>query len=454
MTAILEPFYSRPLDVHRWSDHPEVAGWVQTIWRAHFADMAGTKTGPKPKTPFKDQLKVLILDLYVAWLEDPELSIGVSMSANAYDTRSRYNALHISKHIIRVINRLVEAGLVVLAKGSYGGAGVGGNRTTRIRASDALRNMFQGSRVTRDDITRIAAQECVILRGPDDRLQEYDDSDETNRQREELRAYNLVLANHFIDVGALEQPRLITGQDHGHDVFQQIDHHHHFIRRIYSRGDWQCNGRFYGGWWQLIGSDHRSSILIDDTPTIEVDFKGLHLQILGAERGVELPTDPYELPLGTVSGAPAELQRKLLKKLILTALNARDRNSAFRSFRDSWPKNHLGKTMTDNNLEALMAAFLEQSPFFGDAMFADQGIRLMNIDGRIAERVHRHFTEQNVPVLSVHDSFIVDYTHVAELKRVMAEASEAVVGRALPVSWTGVGLVSDVSAYGTDLRFS
>jgi len=34
------------------------------------------KTGPKPKTEFKKQLRVLILDLYVAWLDDPMYNAG------------------------------------------------------------------------------------------------------------------------------------------------------------------------------------------------------------------------------------------------------------------------------------------------------------------------------------------------------------------------------------------
>lgn len=440
MTAILDPFYSRPIDVHRWSDHPEVAAWVEHIWITDFPDMAKTRRGPKPATPFKSQLKVLILDLYVAWLEDPELCIGVSMNVNAYNTHSRYNALHISKHIINVINRLLDTDYIVMAKGSYGGQGAGGNRTSRIRASDKLRAMFERSKVTRDDITRIETQECVILRSADDRLQEYDDTEEINRQRDELRAYNLVLANSFIDVGSLEEPHLVTGQDHGRDVVQQIDHHHHFIRRVYSRGDWGCNGRFYGGWWQMIGSDHRKHILINDTPTVEVDFKGLHLQILAAEQNVEIGTDPYELPDGTIPGVHPSQQRKLLKKLVLTALNAGDRQGAYRSFRSEWPKNHLGKTMTNEDLDALMAVFLEKSPYFSDFVFADQGIRLMNIDSQIIERVHRHFTQKEVPVLSIHDSCIIDYTRVGELKHAMAAASEAVVGRHLPMSSTGVGL--------------
>jgi len=440
MTAILDPLYSRPIDVHRWSRHPEVAAWVNQLWDECFQDMQGPRPGPKPKTPFKTQLKILLLDLYVAWLEDTELSIGVSMNANAYDTRSRYNALNISKHIIQVINRLVEAEYLVIAKGSYAGAGAGGNRISRVRASDRLRAIFAGKTVTRDDITRLQTQECVILRGQGERPQEYEDTDETNRQRGELRAYNLVLASHFIDVGSLEDTRLVTGQERGRDVIQHLDHHHHFIRRVYSRGDWCCNGRFYGGWWQMISSADRKDILISDRPTVEIDFQSLHVQILAAEKEVELVVDPYLLPKGTIPGTPPELQRKLLKKLVLTALNAPDRPSAYRSFRNEWPTGHMGKTITNEQLDALVDKFLGQHPFLKDLIFADQGIRLMNVDSQIAERVHRHFTEQGVVVLSVHDSFIVDYTRVGELRRVMSEASEAVVGRPLPVFSEGMGL--------------
>lgn len=435
MPAILDPYYSRPIDVHRWSDHPEVAVIVEGIWNEHFQDMAAKRPGPRPRTPFKDQLKVILLDCYVAWMEDPELSIGVSMDVHAYHTGSRYNALHISKHVIKVISRLVEADLLVIAKGSYGGAGVAANRTTRIRPTDRLQEIFAGGKVKRDDIRQIDSEECIILRDEDGKYQEYDDTEQTDRWREELRAYNRVLLENFIDLSTAEHTKIVDG-----DRVHWIGRHYQFIRRVFSRGDWALNGRFYGGWWQQVNSSDRANILINDQPTVEVDFRALHVQILSLEAGVALDGDPYELPIGTVPGTPKELQRKLVKRLVLTALNARDRRSAFASFRDDWPQGHLGKTMTNKDLERLIAALLEHQPQLRELVFADQGIRLMNIDSQIIERVHRHFTVQGVPVLSVHDSCIIDYTRVGELKQVMAEASEAVVGQALPVSWNGVGL--------------
>jgi hypothetical protein len=96
--------------------------------------------------------------------------------------------------------------------------------------------------------------------------------------------------------------------------------------------------------------------------------------------------------------------------------------------------------MTNNDLEQLVRVLLAKHPHLEPCIFADQGIRLMNVDCQIAERVHRHFTANEVPVLSVHDSFIIGYYRGGELKQVMADASEVVAGRPLPVSSSGIGL--------------
>ncbi|MEQ3669615.1 MAG: hypothetical protein ABNH14_01035, partial [Pseudophaeobacter sp.] len=89
-----------------------------------------------------------------------------------------------------------------------------------------------------------------------------------------------------------------------------------------SRSDWNLNGRFYGGWWQSLNSDWRSRIFINDTPVVEVDFRGLHVSLLSLEAGVELVGDPYDVSERLLGGIPLVLQRDLIKKLVLTAINA------------------------------------------------------------------------------------------------------------------------------------
>ncbi len=57
MAVIDNPRHSRPIDVHRWSDHPEVKALVEGLWDGYLPEeitgkLAGEKPrpGPKPKT--------------------------------------------------------------------------------------------------------------------------------------------------------------------------------------------------------------------------------------------------------------------------------------------------------------------------------------------------------------------------------------------------------------------
>ena len=47
--------HSRALDVHIWSDHPELNLLVNELWSAYFSDdlSINKKRGPKPKVPRK-----------------------------------------------------------------------------------------------------------------------------------------------------------------------------------------------------------------------------------------------------------------------------------------------------------------------------------------------------------------------------------------------------------------
>ncbi|MDO6478440.1 hypothetical protein [Shimia thalassica] len=49
MTEIQNPWHSRPIDVHRWSEHPEVKGLVDRIWGGFLGEkIAEYGRGPKP----------------------------------------------------------------------------------------------------------------------------------------------------------------------------------------------------------------------------------------------------------------------------------------------------------------------------------------------------------------------------------------------------------------------
>ncbi|MCO4849262.1 MAG: hypothetical protein KC448_15010 [Yoonia sp.] len=64
----------------------------------------------------------------------------------------------------------------------------------------------------------------------------------------------------------------------------------------------------------------------------------------------------------------------------------------------------------------------------------------MRLDSDVASRVINTFTSEGILVLCIHDSFVVDYRFGQMLRQVMAEASEAVVGRPINVTSDFLGL--------------
>jgi len=49
MTEIEDPWHSRPIDVHKWSDHPEVVQFVDRVWEQYLPKEVIGGRGPKPK---------------------------------------------------------------------------------------------------------------------------------------------------------------------------------------------------------------------------------------------------------------------------------------------------------------------------------------------------------------------------------------------------------------------
>lgn len=82
---------------------------MDRFWQEHLAAsfVKTSNKGRKPKKPTKEMFRVLFLDLYVAWLEDPDLALGVSRTPEDYVVNDRYNALFISDKIIDVTSEVI-----------------------------------------------------------------------------------------------------------------------------------------------------------------------------------------------------------------------------------------------------------------------------------------------------------------------------------------------------------
>ncbi len=326
---------SRPLDVHRWSDHPEAKSLVDAIWNQYFPDSFKHKgKGNRPTSSYKKQFKVLLLDLYVAWLEDPDMAIGIGLSKRAYKVGSRYNSLFISFLMVEIVHHLYNLSLIDMKKGSEVS-----KLTTRIKPTELLVKNFKVFTLSLLDFSGIDSLEVIVLNNTDylgnkrkSLPLEYEDSDFDSipLMREQLQSYNQLLWKSFIDIPTLERPyieREIIVK--GKKKLERIHPNQStkFVRRIFYRGDWNLGGRFHGGWWQRVGEDWRRQIYINNEPTVEQDYSGLHINLLYGLEGVQPEGDPYHLDL--ILDVDANEQRAIVKGLVLMALNAATPKKSF-----------------------------------------------------------------------------------------------------------------------------
>jgi len=445
-------WHSKPLDVHVWSDHPEINRVVDQVYDGLSDDgrlQISGKSNNAGKASGKVLLKVLLVDLYVAWKTDPILCIGVARGHEAYKVNSRYNALHISSRIKHIIDALRVNGVIDYKGGSYNREDSGrGSHTSRIRAAHELREMFSLLDVELYELDLHHKRECIVLNNIDvdedgepikaksgtkkSKPIEYQDTPATEQMRADLTAYNDLLKETYIDIPSLEEPHITRTKSDGQVQFVPINQTNKFVRRVFSRGQWDLNGRYYGGWWQQVSKDLRKQITINNKPTVEVDYKGLHVAILSAQKGIQDdPNDRYNLGSQILPQFDLEEQRAIVKLLVLTAINAETEDSAFSAFRNDQPTGSPQKKLTNDELSLLLAAFIDKHPHLSDDLCSDQGIRLMNIDSHITTEVLKASTELKVPILSVHDSYIISVFDVALLLELMREATIKVVGSSL-----------------------
>ena len=442
---------SRLLDVHVWSDYPEINYLVDTLWKTYFEPIDVSRRGPKPKAPKKVHLKVLLLDLYVCFLNDPRMYLAVHMSMSGWKANSRYNALHLSSQMIGIVRKLVDLEYLEFHKGYEG-------KLSRIRATDRLHYLFHSIAVPLPAISFHHSQEVLELRGDADTeisiskpKLEYKDTDATVKMRAVLLTYNDLLRRSHLDICSLEQPfidRVITkGPRQGEQVRIHIDHRNIFVKRVFNKGSWELGGRFYGGWWQFIDKDLRSDIMINDKPTIEIDYKSMHIALLLAHIKQKSNYDPYSLSKSIFPNRNDLDQRSVVKQLVLMALNASDRKTAFSAFRGDQPTGHPAKKLTNVELSKLLDAFIEEYPDLAPFMCTGKGLQLMYIDSCIAEQVIDHFTNLSIPILCLHDSFIVPFDHVLELRVMMVKAGSSFTRRFMFTEKDGNGLDEWLSAY-------
>lgn len=412
---------SRPLDVHRWSDHPESNKFVNQIYDEWFAQNAPDIT--------KKHLKVILLDIYVGWKTHPDTTIGIAMSQTYCRANSRYNALHISSKAIPITKRLVEVGLLDWDKG-WPGFGEKRGKMSQFWPTEKLKKLFTQIRLGLEDIFTHPDKETIVLRDKKKKDIPYTDTPDIVRMRELVRDYNRLLERTFVDISKLNEPVIFIPPKRPYNKPSRIFiiQNEKFTRRIFSNSSWEQNGRFNGGWWQRIPSQQRKDIYVNDEPTVEIDYSGLHAVLVYQRKGIdywkEIKTDPYQT---NIEGVSDEASRAIGKCVLLFSFNLTDETKLFQAVKSELQQEIPHYRFTFVNLKKVLSKLREMHPNIEEDILSGIGLNLMNIDGKIAEHILTRFVASDIPILAVHDSFIIPVRQDGFLRTCMKDAIDAVL---------------------------
>jgi len=243
------------------------------------------------------------------------------------------------------------------------------------------------------------------------KLKKYKDDANTKRMRNNLEIINGCLKRHWSDLHLSDdewvklQRSLVGNEEYD---YSPIRLHRQTIRRIFNSTNFDIGGRFYGGWWQNIPSAYRGLITIDGKRTIEFDYGRLHPTILYAKKGLILSEDAYDIGVGT-----GNEHRDVIKQLFNAMVQMKEPQ-------DSPPK--VKFSQTGKTWKELRSLIVEKHEPIKDSFFCGMGNKLQYADSQIAEKVMLHFARQDIPVLPVHDSFVVQRGLRKELIDAMSEA--------------------------------
>jgi hypothetical protein len=366
---------------------------------------------------FLQGIEHLIIQLWKGTQIHEGFEGGINKRAGWYSEDSRYRDPNLTfKQTVAAYNGLLKLGLVQeTQKGCFNRETLEGS-ITRFAANDELLSIF--SDIKEDPFKAIQPElssESIILRNKiDGKKQQIDylDIPGVNEMRDNLLLINKCLKAHYPDIRIRDDEWLPLQERIMADSKKQpIDLTRRKLVRIFSEGRFDRGGRFYRGWWENVPSEYRKYITIDGKQTNEYDYSQLNPHMVYILREKELGSeDAYDR---VFDGEHRDLVKEAFNIMVQSAtpLLKEPRDIDLSEVDFDWP--------------FLRQAILGAHKPIQDMFFKGHGNYLQYIDSVMAEDIMLKFVKSEfVPVLPVHDSFIVHYGHgeLGELEEDMRRA--------------------------------
>lgn len=451
---------SKLIDYNKWSHHKNVDQLVNSL-----KDVVGSRK-------YKDYLvnmKVIIINLYYAYVIDPTMHTSYFGNSNRYKFIDMYNPnkLITYDYFVGAIRDLVAAGYVDKKRGGhfldefskeyYG-------YTNKIKATHKLIDLFAYYKLSPDMICLYDYTSGLIVmkdlpyfktitgkNGKPKKIKvkkecDYPENRFTDSLKKTVLSYNTLLDATYIDIDteclSAEDIKALTDKANSRRFRLRnnntcLDLAQKNIYRVFNNKSFKNGGRFYGSWWMGCPGELRKYIYINGEPTTELDYSGMHIHLLYALRGVnyaEEEQDPYSL-------RENDPNRNLNKLILLTALNAETEKAAVNStYRQLLNNNELIKydllKTPKIKIQSYLTQLKKKHSVIAEYIASGKGIELQYYDSSIIENLIKYYTKLRVPILTVHDSVVCQQRYTNFVKHKMWQFYYGVVANLIKLNVT------------------
>lgn len=377
---------ARPFDITLCSADPRI-----TATAFYLMDLF------KSKSAYKRFYEDLYARHFILLVENLILNKGAwtaVMQKNGYYSSipDRYNKQSIKTRPLKSIIKFMQAeGLLHVKKGYRSKKG---GFASRIKTTRKLSLLFRSHGAYRCLISRYPDVETVELKDLEKKKIDYQDDESVEAMRRLIHDYNSFFER---EVSVTEKSRPI-----------QIS-----LKRVFNNQNFRLGGRFYGA-FQNLPAKRRTSLLINNESVAELDYSGMHIQMLYAKNKLPL----FEGDVYSVKGY--EGYRDLFKKVLQIALNAKNKSQAIQAARWTLVKEGLQKKIDPH---ALLDTFTEKHKPISNWLYSGVGLELQNLDSQMTEWILKKALAAKIPVLPIHDSFVTSQKYTIPIKLLMATAS-------------------------------
>ncbi|GGK64982.1 hypothetical protein [Amphritea balenae] len=351
--------------------------------------------------------------------------LSIDRTVEAYSpstmvTRYKPEAISFDYFITKTVDPLLARGLIEQDLGYKPQDPSQQGYKTRIQASGLLLKKFE--EFYRAGQLDIACQsmvaidpeaEVIRLKNKQKRLIDYPETTETEAMRSTVRAFNEYLQS--APEITLDGIRQTAGR---------------YVYRVFNNNSFDQGGRFYGGFWQRLSSETRARLLIDGEPVVELDYSSLHLSVLyNLKLGIKVPKgDLYDLSAYGIGEPGNPVARKAAKFTSIIMCNTKHPSEANGAVAKKLTKLRKEGHEVPWTAEEIIKAFMKKHKPLKEFFCTSLGLQIQRKDSDVVDKILALSVEQDIPVLPIHDSFIVRQSDEGWLRDVMESEYRNVMG--------------------------